>query len=212
MARFHYPPERLQYLMENFRRRCASNLSPSQHRDQVAIEFLRMNPSTMRRWCNGTLPIPPAVAMLAEVMYHHGITAVEIQRLMRGEPSTDTVTLLRHTKIQFEAARDLTGVMRHRWDVRNNLVDYCPVFRRMLGYRPDDQITRDAWHKHVHRGDHQRINKMAEEAMRGRHDGVYDYIYRLATDGGEKEIHSRGRVEFIGKEPAYFVGASCLVK
>src|SRR5215472_11812371 len=113
MGRFHYPPERLRFLMENFRRRCGSNLSPAQHRDQVAVEFLRMNPSTMKRWCNGALPIPPAVAMLAEVMNHWGITAAQIQRTMRGEPAIDAVTLLRHALMQLRAANELTGVMRH---------------------------------------------------------------------------------------------------
>jgi PAS domain-containing protein len=199
-------PERLGFLLEHFRARCTTELTPAEHRDAVAT-FLHYSPRTMSRWRDGELPIPHLVAMIAELMYGSPITMDFIQRRLKLEAVDEDSTELWRALIRVEAAAQLASLMRHRWDLRTGEIEWDPAIRVAFGFRMDAVITRDMWIGQLQPRERSRVEAASDRAMRGDNGGIYDLEYSVTDHNGvRRRLRSRGQVVFNGNTPLEFCG------
>lgn len=107
-----------------------------------------------------------------------------------------------------DAARDLAGLGAWGWDEAAQTKFWGPRTREIFGLAPDADITRDVFLSLLHPDDIARYEAAWTRANDPGGDRLYQLIYRIhrASDGAERWISSRGRVEFDRDRPVRVTG------
>ena len=131
---------------------------------------------------------------------------------MSKDPETDlTMASLAHMPLRgtIEAARDLAGLGSWGWDERTQEKFWSPRTRAIFGLAEDAVVDRDVFVRLLHPDDIARYQEAWAAAIDPRGDHLYRLVYRIrrASDGAERWVSSRARVEFEGDVPMRVVGA-----
>jgi PAS domain S-box-containing protein len=108
-----------------------------------------------------------------------------------------------------EAARDLAGLGAWGWDEGARTRFWSPRTKAIFGLPPETDVTREVFLGLMHPDDVGRYEAAWAAANDPTGDRLYRLVYRIrrASDGAERWISSRGRVEFDGDRPVRVAGA-----
>ena len=125
----------------------------------------------------------------------------------------DTVNAKRLTKLPLEnslqAALEIANMGAWCWDETAGEYIWSIQTESILGLPPQAEMTRELFVSLLHPEDVPRYREAWAAANDPKGAGIYESTYRIrrASDGAERWIHSKARVEFVGEIPVRALGA-----
>jgi PAS domain S-box-containing protein len=108
-----------------------------------------------------------------------------------------------------QAALEIANVGAWGWDELTQEKLWPPQTKAIFGLQPDVEVTRELFVSMLHPDDVQRFEAAWAAALDIEGDHIYQLTYRIrrASDGAERWISSRARVEFVDGMPVRVLGA-----